>query len=314
MPNIPWIPIISILPVLFIVISAIRIVRPFERGLVERLGKYHHTAEPGLRLIWPVIDQMIKIDVRERVMDVPPQRVITQDNVGVEVDAVVYYRVEDPKFVVYKVENFTVAVVKLAQTNLRNEIGELTLDKSLTSRESINSSLGQILDETTDKWGVKVTRVEIQRIDPPMDITEAMSKQMKAEREKRALILEAEGVRQSEITKAEGTKQAAILESEGRAEAIRQVAAAEKYQKIAIAEGEAQAITNVFEAIHRGRPTSELITLKYLDALGTIAKGQATKIFLPVETAGVLGGLASMLELAQKGKSDGSAPAPEPRA
>jgi regulator of protease activity HflC (stomatin/prohibitin superfamily) len=276
--------------------SAVRIVRPFERGLVERLGKYHRTVEPGLRFIWPFVDRLVKVDMRERVIDVPPQRVITEDNVVVEVDAVVYYRVIDPVKVVYNVEDFNMAVVKLAQTNLRNQIGDLSLDETLTSREKINAALGQILDEATDKWGVKVTRVEIQRIDPPVDITEAMSKQMKAEREKRALILEAEGIRQSEITKAEGQKQAAILKAEGQAEAIQRVADAEKYQKIAIAEGEAQAIKTVFQAIHEGRPTSELITLKYLEALAGIAQGQATKIFMPVELSSILGGLAAMIE------------------
>jgi len=287
--------------------SAIRIVRPFERGLVERLGKYHHTAEPGLRLIWPFIDRMVRVDMRERVIDVPPQSVITEDNVVVAVDAVIYYRVIDPVKVIYNVEDFNLAVVKLAQTNLRNQIGELNLDETLTSREQINAALGQILDEATDKWGVKVARVEIQRIDPPADITEAMSKQMKAEREKRALILEAEGVRQSEITKAEGSKQAAILEAEGKAEAIQKVADAEKYQKIAIAAGEAQAIQSVFRAIHEGQPTSELITLKYLEALTSIAQGQATKIFLPLEASGVLGGLAAMLEASQDtGKKESS--------
>jgi len=293
----PWLLWLALVAVFALVIgSAVRIVRPYERGLVERLGKYHRTVEPGLRLIWPFIDRLVKVDMRERVIDVPPQRVITEDNVVVEVDAVVYYRVLDPVKVVYNVEDFNMAVIKLAQTNLRNQIGDLSLDETLTSREKINAALGQILDEATDKWGVKVTRVEIQRIDPPADITDAMSKQMKAEREKRALILEAEGIRQSEITKAEGEKQAAILKAEGQAEAIQKVADAEKYQKIAIAEGEAQAIKLVFQAIHEGRPTSDLITLKYLDALSNIAQGQATKIFMPVELSSILGGLAAMIE------------------
>jgi regulator of protease activity HflC (stomatin/prohibitin superfamily) len=294
--EIPWALILLAIAAIVVLSSAIRIVRPFERGLVERLGKYHHTAEPGLRIIWPFIDRMIRVDMRERVIDVPPQQVITEDNVVVAVDAVIYYRVIDPVRVIYNIEDFNLAVVKLAQTNLRNQIGELKLDETLTSRERINAALGQILDEATDKWGVKVGRVEIQRIEPPVDITEAMSKQMKAEREKRALILEAEGVRQSEITKAEGAKQAAILEAEGRAQAIQKVADAERYQKIAIAEGEAQAIRSVFEAIHQGRPTSELITLKYLEALSGIAQGQATKIFMPVELSSIVGGLAAMIE------------------
>ncbi len=292
----PWLWLLLVAVFALVIGSAVRIVRPYERGLVERLGKYHRTVEPGLRLIWPFIDRLVKVDMRERVIDVPPQRVITEDNVVVEVDAVVYYRVLDPVKVVYNVEDFNMAVIKLAQTNLRNQIGDLSLDETLTSREKINAALGQILDEATDKWGVKVTRVEIQRIDPPADITDAMSKQMKAEREKRALILEAEGIRQSEITKAEGEKQAAILKAEGQAEAIQKVADAEKYQKIAIAEGEAQAIKLVFQAIHEGRPTSDLITLKYLEALSNIAQGQATKIFMPMELSSLLGSLAAMIE------------------
>ena len=292
--------------------AGVRIVRPFERGLVERFGKYNRTAEPGLRLIFPGIERMIKIDMRERVIDVPPQSVITQDNVGVTVDAVIYYRVIDPVKVIYNVEDFNLAVTKLAQTNLRNQIGELKLDETLTSREQINTDLGRILDEATDMWGVKVARVEIQRIDPPVDITEAMSKQMKAEREKRAVILEAEGFKQSEITKAEGEKQSQVLSAEGKAIAIQTVADAEKYQQIAIAQGESEAIGTVFQAIHDGRPDKELITLKYLETLAEISKGQATKIFMPVETAGVIGGLASMLDATkdidpkENGKADGA--------
>ncbi len=308
----PWLWLVLVAVFALVIGSAVRIVRPYERGLVERLGKYHRTVEPGLRLIWPFIDRLVKVDMRERVIDVPPQRVITEDNVVVEVDAVVYYRVLDPVKVVYNVEDFNMAVIKLAQTNLRNQIGDLSLDETLTSREKINAALGQILDEATDKWGVKVTRVEIQRIDPPADITDAMSKQMKAEREKRALILEAEGIRQSEITKAEGEKQAAILKAEGQAEAIQKVADAEKYQKIAIAEGEAQAIKLVFQAIHEGRPTSALITLKYLEALSNIAQGQATKIFMPMELSSLLGSLAAMIEASRDAQPQ-SQSQPQPR-
>ena len=308
----PWLWLVLVAVFALVIGSAVRIVRPYERGLVERLGEYHRTVEPGLRLIWPFIDRLVKVDMRERVIDVPPQRVITEDNVVVEVDAVVYYRVLDPVKVVYNVEDFNMAVIKLAQTNLRNQIGDLSLDETLTSREKINAALGQILDEATDKWGVKVTRVEIQRIDPPADITDAMSKQMKAEREKRALILEAEGIRQSEITKAEGEKQAAILKAEGQAEAIQKVADAEKYQKIAIAEGEAQAIKLVFQAIHEGRPTSALITLKYLEALSNIAQGQATKIFMPMELSSLLGSLAAMIEASRDAQPQ-SQSQPQPR-
>ncbi len=276
--------------------SSVKVIRPFEKGLVERLGKYQRTAPAGLNLIMPFVDKMVKVDMRERVIDVPPQRVITKDNVGVSVDVLVYYQVTDPFKVIYNVEDFNLAVTKLAQTNLRNQIGDLTLDDTLVSRERINDNLRKILDEATDRWGVKVTRVEIQAIEPPSDITNAMSQQMKAEREKRAAILEAEGVRQSQIAKAEGAKQAAILEAEGQAAAIRNIADAEKYKRVAVAQGEAEAIKTVFGAIHEGRPTHELITLKYLEALSAMAQGQATKIFLPVETAGILGGLATILE------------------
>ncbi|HOJ95073.1 MAG TPA: SPFH domain-containing protein, partial [Fervidobacterium nodosum] len=198
---------------------------------------------------------------------------------------------------VYNVNNFEFATIKLAQTNLRNVIGELELDQTLTSRESVNTKLRTVLDEATDKWGIRITRVEIKKIDPPKDIMEAMSKQMKAERTKRAAILEAEGIRQSEILKAEGEKQAAILKAEGEAEAIKRVAEANKYRLIAEAEGQALAITNVFKAIHEGNPTNDLIAIRYLEALRDIANGQATKIFLPLETSSVLASVGAMAEL-----------------
>ena len=240
---------------LFVYIAAaIRIIRPYEKGVVERLGKYQRTFEPGLHIIIPFLDRVTKADMRENVVDVPPQEVITKDNVVVTVDAVVYYEATDPVKLIYNVANFYIAATKLAQTNLRNVIGEMQLDESLTSREKINAALRDILDDATDKWGVRVVRVELQRIEPPKDVTEAMHRQMKAERTKRALILEAEGDKQAAITRAEGSKQAAILDAEGRATAIREVADAEKFQRIALAKGEAEATELTFAAIHRGIP------------------------------------------------------------
>ncbi len=275
---------------------SIRIIRPFEKGLVERLGRYQRTLGSGLNLIVPFFDTVQKVDMREIVLDVPPQLVITKDNVGVEVDCIIYCQVTDPVRSRYEISNYIMASTKLAQTNLRNVIGEMELDQSLSSRDLINSQLRDVLDTATDKWGVKVNRVEIQRIDPPVDITEAMSRQMKAEREKRAAILEAEGLKQAAITKAEGYRQSAILEAEGQAEAVRKRADAEKYRQIAVAEGEAQAIGNVFTAIHAGKPDNELITLKYLEMLPKLAEGSANKLFLPYEASGIISALAAMVE------------------
>jgi len=283
--------------VLIIVGMGVRVVRPWEKGLVERLGKYQYTADSGVTIIMPFIDKMIKVDIREQVVDVPPQAVITKDNVAVEVDAVVYYEVTDPVKVTYNVSSFYLAATKLAQTNLRNLVGDLALDESLTSRELINSKLRQILDDATDKWGARVTRVELQRIEPPRDVTEAMHRQMKAERDRRAMILEAEGQKRSQILQAEGQRQAAILKAEGQAEAIKRVADADKYQKLTVAQGEAQAIETVFGAIHTGRPTNDLIAIKYLEALQKIADGKATKVFLPYEASGILSSIAGVSEL-----------------
>jgi regulator of protease activity HflC (stomatin/prohibitin superfamily) len=281
----------------FIYVSmAIKIVRPFEKGLVERLGRFLKTSEPGLTVVFPFIETMRKVDMREQVIGVPPQEVITKDNVVVTVDAVIYFLVTDAFKVVYNVKQFEMSALKLAQTNLRNTIGELALDETLNSRERINTQLREILDEATDKWGVKVTRVEIQKIDPPADIVNAMSAQMKAERTKRANIIEAEGIKQAAITRAEGEKQSAILSAEGQAAAIQQVASANKFQKIALAEGEAQAISTVFKAMHDGNPTQDILALKYMETLGTVADGQATKIFLPLEASGTLGALSTIAE------------------
>lgn len=298
-----WLVIIIILLVLLVLaFKGIKILRPFEKGVVERLGKYQRTVTSGLVVIMPFLESIQKVDMREQVVDVPPQEVITKDNTVVVVDCVIFYEVTDPFNAVYNVVNFYQAITKLAQTNLRNIIGDLELDQTLTSREMINTQLREVLDDATDKWGTKVVRVEIQRIEPPKDIVDAMSKQMKAERMKRAAILEAEGYKQSEIKKAEGDKQSAILEAEGKAEAIKKVAKADKYQEITIAEGEAQAIINVYNAIHEGGPTNDLIAIKYLESLQKIADGQATKLFLPMEATGILSAIGGISEILKDSK------------
>ena len=198
---------------------AARVVKQYERGLVTRLGKYRSLANSGLTFLIPFIEDLARVDMRERVINVAPQKVITKDNVTVEVDAVVYYKVIDPAKSAYEVQNFDYACTTLAQTNLRNLVGDRTLDETLVARDMINANLRNVLDEATNTWGVKVTRVEVQKIEPPRDITEAMSRQMKAERDKRAAILEAEGFKQSQILQAEGVRQSEILKAEGDAQA-----------------------------------------------------------------------------------------------
>ena len=284
----------------------LKIVKQHEQGLVERFGKYRETLDPGLHLIVPFIDRIRRVDMREIVVDVPPQEVITKDNVVVTVDAVVYYQATDPVKLVYNVQNFVLAATKLAQTNLRNVVGDLDLDDALTSRERINAQLREILDEATDVWGTKVVRVEIQRIDPPADVTEAMHRQMKAERDRRALVTEAEGDKRSAILRAEGIKESRILEAEGQAEAIKQVAEAEKFQKLTVAEGEGQAIERVFGAIHNGDPTPDLIAIQYLEALQQISDGQATKIFLPMEMSGILSSVGAIGEIFNSTSGNGN--------
>jgi len=230
--------IIGFLIAVFTLRGAITTVKQYEKAIVERFGQYKETMDPGLRFIVPFVDRIAdRIDMRETVIDVAPQAVITKDNVAVTVDAVIYYVVTDPKAVRYEVANFRLAITKLAQTNLRNLIGDMTLDETLTARDVINEALRTTLDTATDKWGVKVVRVEVQKIDPPQDIADAMSKQMKAEREKRATILDAEAYKEKQILEAEGDKQNAILKAEGDREA-----------EILRADGEAKAIEKVSTA------------------------------------------------------------------
>src|ERR1700722_20104122 len=204
---------------LLVLVRSARIVNQYEKGIVMRLGKFHGLVPSGLAIIMPLTDSIIRVDMREQVISVPPQKLITKDNVTVEVDAVVYYKVVDPVKSQFEVQDFGYACTTLAQTNLRNLIGDRTLDETLVARDMINTNLRQVLDEATNGWGVKVTRVEVQKIEPPRDITDAMSRQMKAEREKRAAVLEAEGIKQSQILQAEGTKQSEILRAEGDAQA-----------------------------------------------------------------------------------------------
>ena len=279
------------------VAAALKIVSQFEKGLVERFGRYYKTVEPGLRIIVPFIERIHRVDMREQVVDVPPQEVITKDNVVVTVDAVVYYQATDPVKLKYNVANFILAATKLAQTNLRNVVGDMDLDVALTSRDVINTQLRQVLDEATDVWGTRVVRVEIQRIEPPPDVTEAMHRQMKAERDRRAIVTEAEGDKRSAILRAEGIKESRILEAQGQAEAIKEVAIAERFQKETVAEGEGKAIERVFAAIHTGDPTPDLIAIRYLEALSDIADGKATKLFLPMEFSGILSSLGAVREI-----------------
>ncbi len=308
-----WI-VIAIL-VLIVVSKSVFIVQQHQRGMVETFGKFSRLADPGLTFILPFVQTIRLKDMRETVLDVTPQEVITKDNTVVTVDAIVYFEVTDPFRNQYNVADFRMASVKLAQTNLRNLVGDMELDAVLTSREVVNVKLREILDDATDKWGVRVTRVELQTVEPPADITMAMSQQMKAERLKRATILEAEGVKQSAILRAEGDRQARIEIANGEAEAIKRVADAERYRQLTVAEGEAQAIETVYSAIHEGDPTPDLLAIKYLETLGRVAAGQATKVFLPLEALGVMGSMAAIGEVFADGQKikiePDSAPAQE---
>lgn len=274
-----------------------RTVKQYEKGIIIRLGKFHGMAPSGLTFILPFVDDIVRVDMREQVISVPPQKLITKDNVTVEVDAVVYYKVVDPAKSQFEVQDFGYACTTLAQTNLRNLIGDRTLDETLVARDMINNNLRHVLDEATNNWGVKVTRVEVQKIDPPRDITEAMSRQMKAERDKRAAVLEAEGIKQSQILQAEGKKQSEILKAEGDAQA-----------RITRANAEAEAIKLVSTAAETYfKERAEM--MRRLDVLNnTLA--QNTKYIVP-SNAGLVNvlGLDGALESAPK-PADASTPVP----
>ncbi|MCT4624936.1 MAG: SPFH/Band 7/PHB domain protein [Schleiferiaceae bacterium] len=316
--------ILLVIFVVFFIVSGVKIVKQSETMIVERLGKYHKTLNSGFNIIIPVFDkprqiawrytqQSItgdvvsvfkfrdRIDLRENVYDFPKQNVITKDNVVTEINALIYFQIMDPFKALYEIGNLPNAIEKLTQTTLRNVIGELDLDECLTSRDTINSKLRTILDDATNKWGVKVNRVELQDINPPKDIRDAMEKQMRAERDKRATILEAEGDKQSRILDAEGVRESQIQRAQGQKEAEILKAEGEAMARIKVAEAEAEAIRKVAEAVNnatKSDPVQYLIAQQYLDTLKEMTSGQDNKtVFLPYEASGVLSSLGGIKEL-----------------
>ena len=304
--------------VIVLVSAGVKVVPQSETRVIERLGRFHAVLPPGLNIIWPFIDKpkmvytrsMVGnyarivstsvIDLREQVYDFPSQQVITKDNVTTEINALIYFQIVDPKKSVYEIENLPNAIEKLTQTSLRNVIGELELDETLTSRDTINSKLQAILDEATNKWGVKVNRVELQDITPPESVRVAMEKQMQAERNRRAEILNAEGEKKSLILRSEGEKQSQINQAEAikQAEILR--AEGESRAKVLVAEAEAEAIRCVAEAIKESQtdPATYMLAMKYIETLKEMTSGQDNKtVYVPYEASGVLGSIGSIKEL-----------------
>ena len=296
--------IVIIFVVIFVIVTlarAIKIVPQATAGIVERLGKYHKTLSPGLNVLAPFVDRMRPlIDMREQVVSFPPQPVITEDNLVVSIDTVVYFQVTDARAATYEIRNYLGAVEQLTTTTLRNVVGGLNLEQALTSRDNINGQLRIVLDEATGKWGIRVGRVELKAIDPPVSIQDSMEKQMRAERDKRAAILTAEGTKQAAILQAEGERQAAILNAEGDAKS-----------QVLRAEGEAKAIETVFGAIHAGNPDAPLLAYQYLQTLPKIAEGEASKLWIiPSELSEALKGIAGGFSGATNpGTPSASAPA-----
>lgn len=312
-----------VLFVLIIIIKGIRVIPQASAMIIERLGKYQKTLKSGLNIIIPILDKprtidvlytkkladgriyqytktLEKLDLRETVYDFPRQNVITKDNVVIEIDAILYYQIMDPFKAVYEIANYPDAIEKLTKTTLRNVIGEMDLDETLSSRDKINNKLRIILDEATDKWGIKINRVEIQDINPPKDIKDAMEKQMRAERDRRAIILSAEGEKQAAILQSEGVKQAAINKADGDKQARILQAEGEAQAKIKIAEAEAAAIKTIAFAISSTKtdPGTYLIALKYIDAFKEMVAGKETKtVFMPFEASSVLSSIGTIKEI-----------------
>lgn len=278
---------LAIVVVIFVIVvlaRAIRVIPQARAGVVERLGRYHKTLLPGLNLLVPFVDKVKPLlDLREQVVSFPPQPVITEDNLVVSIDTVVYFQVTDARAATYEIANYLVAVEQLTTTTLRNVVGGLNLEEALTSRDNINGQLRVVLDEATGKWGIRVNRVELKSIEPPVSIQDSMEQQMRAERSRRAQILTAEGTKQAAILQAEGSRQSAILEAEGEAQA-----------RILRSEGEAKAIQTVFDAIHAGNPDSPLLAYQYLQTLPKLAEGSANKLWIvPSELTEALKGIGA---------------------
>lgn len=311
---------IIILIVIVLSLSCVKVIKQSKVGIVMRLGKFQKKADTGVHFLIPFLDQMAYvIDLRENVVDFPPQPVITKDNVTMQIDTVVYFQVTDPVRYVFEIANPISAIENLTATTLRNIIGELDLDETLTSRDIINTKMRSILDEATDKWGIKVNRVELKNIMPPQDIQVAMEKQMRAERERRESILQAEGEKQSSILKAEGEKQSAILKAEAKKEAMVREAEGEKQSRILRAEGEAESIRqiaqakaegeatiikNVFQAMKESDIDDNMLALKSMEALEKLAESDSTKLVLPSETVNFLGSFNGIKEVLSSDKTE----------
>ncbi|WP_093418859.1 SPFH domain-containing protein [Saccharopolyspora flava] len=300
--------VVVVLLVLIVVVKAVMVVPQAQSAVIERLGRFRTVAQPGLNLLVPFFDRVrARIDLREQVVSFPPQPVITQDNLTVSIDTVVYFQVTDARAAVYEISNYIVAVEQLTTTTLRNVVGAMSLEETLTSRDAINTQLRGVLDTETGRWGIRVARVELKAIDPPPSIKDSMEKQMRADREKRAMILNAEGTRESAIKTAEGQKQSAILAAEGEKQAAILAAEADRQSSILRAQGDrasqylksqgqAKAIEKVFAAVKRSKPTPELLAYQYLQTLPEMAQGDANKVWMvPSDFGKSLEGFARML-------------------
>ena len=284
--------------ILIIAFKSIKIVKQAEVYIIERLGKYHKIADAGLTIIVPFIDHVRSVvSLKQQTMDIPPQGVITKDNVTITIDTVVFYKITDPAKAVYEIQSLKKGIEYLAITTIRDIVGKMDLDATFSSRDAINDQLRVILDEATDQWGCKVDRVEIKDITPPADIRDAMEKQMNAERNKRALILQAEGERQSAITIAEGQKEAAILQAEADRESKIRRAAGEAEAIKQVAEAKAKEVEMIYTAMKKAEPNDKLVQLKSLESLEKIADGEANKVFIPFDATSALGSLGAIKEV-----------------